>query len=37
MSARPRLAVSEIVRQTLESMDLKFPKPTAGLAGVKFE
>lgn len=31
------LAVSEIVRQTLESMDLKFPKPTAGLAGVKFE
>ena len=31
------LAVSEVVRQTLESMDLKFPKPTAGLAGVKFE
>jgi len=31
------LAVSEIVRHTLESMDLKFPKPTADLKGIKFE
>ena len=28
------LAVSQILRETLESMDLKFPKPTADLAGV---
>ena len=31
------LAVSEIVRHTLESMDLEFPKPTADLAEIKFE
>jgi PPK2 family polyphosphate:nucleotide phosphotransferase len=31
------LAVSEILRQTLESMDLKFPKPSADLSGIKFE
>jgi PPK2 family polyphosphate:nucleotide phosphotransferase len=31
------LAVSQILRETLESMDLKFPKPAADLAGIKFE
>jgi PPK2 family polyphosphate:nucleotide phosphotransferase len=31
------LAVSEIVRQTLEDMNLEFPKPTADLKGIKFE
>lgn len=31
------LAVSQILRETLESMDLKFPKPTADLSGIKFE
>jgi len=31
------LAVSEIVRQTLESMDLKFPKPVADLSKITFE
>ena len=31
------LAVSEIMVHALESMNLKFPKPTADLAGIKFE
>jgi len=31
------LAVSQILRETLESMDLKFPKPSADLSGIKFE
>jgi polyphosphate kinase 2 (PPK2 family) len=31
------LAVSEILMQTLESMNLKFPKPTADLSGIQFE
>jgi PPK2 family polyphosphate:nucleotide phosphotransferase len=31
------LAVSQILVETLESMDLKFPKPTADLSGIKFE
>jgi PPK2 family polyphosphate:nucleotide phosphotransferase len=31
------LAVAQILRETLESMDLKFPKPAADLAGIKFE
>jgi PPK2 family polyphosphate:nucleotide phosphotransferase len=31
------LAVSEIVRQTLEDMDLKYPKPTADLSKIRFE
>ena len=31
------LAVSQILRDTLENMDLKFPKPTADLSGIKFE
>jgi polyphosphate kinase 2 (PPK2 family) len=31
------LAVSEIVAQTLEGMKLKYPKPTADLASIKFE
>ncbi len=31
------LAVSEIMRQELESMDLKYPKPTADLSAIQFE
>ncbi len=31
------IAVSEIMRQTLESMDLKVPKPTADLSSIRFE
>ena len=31
------LAVSQILCETLESMDLKFPKPVADLSGIKFE
>jgi PPK2 family polyphosphate:nucleotide phosphotransferase len=31
------LAVSEIMVKALESMDLKFPKPTADLSGIQFE
>jgi PPK2 family polyphosphate:nucleotide phosphotransferase len=31
------LAVSEIMRQTLESMDLKYPKPSADLSAIQFE
>src|SRR5664279_2580500 len=31
------LAVSQILCETLESMDLKFPKPTADLSSLKFE
>ena len=31
------LAVSQILCETLEGMDLKFPKPTADLSGIKFE
>jgi PPK2 family polyphosphate:nucleotide phosphotransferase len=31
------LAVSQVLRDTLESMDLKFPKPSASLSGIKFE
>ncbi len=31
------LAVSQIMVDTLESMDLKYPKPAADLAGIKFE
>lgn len=31
------LAVSEIVRETLEAMDLKYPKPVADLASIQFE
>ena len=31
------LAVSEILRHTLEEMDLKYPKAAADLSGIKFE
>ena len=31
------LAVSQIIVETLEDMDLKFPKPAADLSGIKFE
>lgn len=31
------LAVSQIVLDTLEEMDLKYPKPVADLSGIKFE
>jgi polyphosphate kinase 2 (PPK2 family) len=31
------LAVSQIVLDTLEDMDLKYPKPVADLSGIKFE
>jgi len=31
------LAVSEIVRETLEAMDLKYPKPVADLSSIQFE
>ena len=31
------LAVSQILSETLDAMDLKFPKPAAGLKGIKFE
>ena len=31
------LAVSQILCDALEGMDLKFPKPTADLSGIKFE
>jgi PPK2 family polyphosphate:nucleotide phosphotransferase len=31
------LAVSQILCETLEGMDLKFPKPTGDLSGIKFE
>ena len=31
------LAVSEILVHMLESMNLKFPKPTADLSQIKFE
>jgi PPK2 family polyphosphate:nucleotide phosphotransferase len=31
------LAVSQILCDTLDAMDLKFPKPAAGLKGIKFE
>ncbi len=31
------LAVSEILRETLEEMDIKFPKPTADLSSISFE
>lgn len=31
------MAVSEIMRQTLESMDLKYPKPAADLSAIRFE
>jgi PPK2 family polyphosphate:nucleotide phosphotransferase len=31
------LAVAQILRDELEGMGLKFPKPTADLAGIKFE
>jgi polyphosphate kinase 2 (PPK2 family) len=31
------LAVSQILREELEGMDLKFPKPVADLSGIKFE
>jgi PPK2 family polyphosphate:nucleotide phosphotransferase len=31
------LAVSQIMRETLEEMDLKYPKPTADLSGIHFE
>lgn len=31
------LAVSQILREELEGMNLKFPKPAAGLSGIKFE
>jgi len=31
------LAVSQILRDTLESMDLKFPKPAAGLKHIRFK
>jgi len=31
------LAVSQIVRETLEGMNLKFPKPGADLSGIQFE
>ena len=31
------LAVSQILCDTLEAMDLKFPKPAADLRGIKFE
>jgi len=31
------LAVSQIVRETLEDMDLKYPMPTEDLSGITFE
>ena len=31
------LAVSEILRDTMESMKLKFPKPIADLSSIKVE
>ncbi|WP_031497588.1 polyphosphate kinase 2 family protein [Bryobacter aggregatus] len=31
------LAVSEIVKETLEEMDMKLPKPTADLSNIQFE
>jgi polyphosphate kinase 2 (PPK2 family) len=31
------LAVSQILCETLDSMDLKFPKPSADFSGIKFE
>ena len=31
------LAVSQILRDTLEEMDLKFPKPSTDLKKIKFE
>jgi len=31
------LAVSQIMRETLEDMKLKYPKPSADLSGIKFE
>jgi polyphosphate kinase 2 (PPK2 family) len=31
------LAVSELVSQKMEEMDLKYPKPTADLSAIKFE
>ena len=31
------LAVSEVLRQTLEGMGLKYPKPTADLSAIRFE
>ena len=31
------LAVSQILRDELEDMNLKFPKPVADLSGIKFE
>jgi PPK2 family polyphosphate:nucleotide phosphotransferase len=31
------LAVSDIIRQTLEDMKLQFPKPTADLSAIRFE
>jgi PPK2 family polyphosphate:nucleotide phosphotransferase len=31
------LAVSQIVRDVMEDMDLKYPKPVADLSGIKFE
>jgi len=31
------LAVSEIIRDRMEAMDLKYPKPTADLSKIKFE
>ena len=31
------LAVSQILHETLDSMDLKFPKPSADFSGIKFE
>jgi PPK2 family polyphosphate:nucleotide phosphotransferase len=31
------LAVSQILREALENMNLKFPKPVADLSGIKFE
>ena len=31
------LAVSQILRDTLDRMDLKFPKPAAGLGKIRFK
>jgi hypothetical protein len=31
------LAVSHVVREALEAMDLKFPKPVADLPSIQFE
>ena len=31
------LAVSEILREELEAMSLKYPKPAADLSAIKFE